>query len=65
LRSVSKELLRNSLRDIYHRNAVLAQRRVYAESWPKTVVKAISVAALYGVLWAATTFCVVLWVTLD
>jgi hypothetical protein len=46
-------------------HAVLAQRRVYAESWPKTVVKAVCVAALYGALWGATSFGVVLWVARD
>ena len=46
-------------------HAVVAQRRVYAESWPKTVVKAVCVAALYGALWGATSFGVALWVARD
>ena len=41
-------------------HAVVAQRRVYCDSWPKTVVKAVSVAAVYGILWTATAFGVAL-----
>ena len=41
-------------------HAIIAQRRVYGDSWPKTVVKAVSVAAVYGVLWTATSFGVTL-----
>ncbi|HSC16265.1 MAG TPA: hypothetical protein VLI71_14165 [Gammaproteobacteria bacterium] len=33
-----------------------AQRRVYGDSWLTTVVKALSGAAVYGMLWAVTAF---------
>jgi len=46
-------------------HAILAQRRVYAESWLKTVAKAVSVAALYGALWGATSLGVALWAARD
>jgi hypothetical protein len=41
-------------------HAVVAQRRVYGDSWPKTFVKAVSVAAVYGVLWTIIGFGVAL-----
>ena len=41
-------------------HAIAAQRRVYGDPWPKTGVKAVSVAAVYGILWGATSFGVAL-----
>jgi hypothetical protein len=41
-------------------HAIIAQRRVYGDSWPKTAVKAVSVAAVYGILWSVTSFGVTL-----
>jgi hypothetical protein len=41
-------------------HAIVAQRRIYGDSWPKTVVKAVAVAAVYGILWSATSFGVAL-----
>jgi hypothetical protein len=32
----------------------------FFDSWPKTVVKAVSVAAVYGILWGAPSFGVAL-----
>ena len=43
-------------------HAIAAQRNIYGDSWPKTVAKAVSVAAVYGVLWSATSFGVALFV---
>jgi hypothetical protein len=37
-------------------HAIAAQRHVYGDSWAKTVVKAVSVAAVYGALWGVTSF---------
>jgi hypothetical protein len=34
---------------------VIAQRRVYEESWPKTALKSVAVALLYFVLWGLTS----------
>lgn len=43
-------------------HAVVAQHRVYAESWIGTVLKAIAVAALYLVLWSITSIGAAMWV---
>jgi hypothetical protein len=40
--------------------AVVAQRHIYGDSWPKTVIKAVCVAAIYGTLWGTTSFGVAL-----
>lgn len=42
--------------------AVVAQRRVYGGRWGMTVVKAVSIGALYGVLWSLTSLAVAVWV---
>jgi hypothetical protein len=42
-------------------HTMMAQRRVYAESWPKTAVKAVAVAALYGALWALASLGAAIW----
>jgi hypothetical protein len=36
-------------------HAIAAQRNIYGDSWPKTAAKAVSVAAVYGALWSATS----------
>lgn len=41
-------------------HAIAAQRNIYGDSWPKTVAKAVSVAAVYAALWSATSFGVAL-----
>ena len=41
-------------------HATIAQRRIYGDPWPKTVVKAVAVAAVYGALWSVTSFGVAL-----
>lgn len=41
-------------------HAIAAQRNIYGDSWPKTVAKAVAVAAVYGALWSATSFGVAL-----
>lgn len=42
-------------------HAILAQRRVYAESWPKTAAKAVAVAALYCALWVLASIGAAIW----
>lgn len=42
-------------------HTLIALRRVYGGSWVATVVKTVCVAALYAVLWGATSFGVALW----
>jgi len=37
-------------------HAVAAQRRIYGEPWLKTLLKAVAVAGVYGVLWGASSF---------
>jgi hypothetical protein len=44
-------------------HAIVAQRRVYAESWPSTVTKAVCVAGLYAALWGTASFGAALWAT--
>ena len=41
-------------------HAIVAQRTIYSDPWPKTVAKAVCVAAVYGLLWSATSFVVAL-----
>jgi hypothetical protein len=41
---------------------VVAQRRVYGGSWGVTVVKAVCIGTLYGVLWSLTSLAVAVWV---
>ena len=42
--------------------AVVAQRRGYGGPWGMTVVKAMCIGALYGVLWSLTSLAVAVWV---
>jgi hypothetical protein len=39
-------------------HAIVAQRRVYGDSWPATVTKAVCVAGVYGMLWILASFVV-------
>ena len=40
---------------------VIAQRRVYGGSWLATGLKAVGIAALYGLLWSTTVIAVTVW----
>lgn len=42
--------------------AIAALRHIYGDSWVKTVVKAVSLAAVFGVLWSVTSFGVAIFV---
>lgn len=46
-------------------HAIVAQRRVYAEPWPRTVVKAVCVAGLYAALWGTASLGAALAATWD
>jgi hypothetical protein len=45
-------------------HVMLAQRRVYEESWPSTALKGVAVALLYAVLWGLTGTAVAIYVSL-
>jgi hypothetical protein len=45
-------------------HAIIAQQRVYGQSWPATALKAVAVAALYGALWGVTSVCAAMWVAM-
>jgi hypothetical protein len=42
---------------------VLAQRRVYGGSWPRTVLKTLGIVAIYLMLWGCVSIAVALWVS--
>ncbi|HVG55038.1 MAG TPA: DUF3667 domain-containing protein [Vicinamibacterales bacterium] len=43
--------------------AILAQRRVYGETWVRTLLTAVGTAMIYGTLWTSISLAVTLWVS--
>jgi hypothetical protein len=45
-------------------HAVIAQHRVYGETWTITTLKAVAVATLYSLLWSAASLGAALWIAI-